>query len=96
MICIEKVVENGVVVVWEKINGQCELQSSMRHCRNLNLKLTTYTLLKTIVQGSGVQKHFYFHSLDYPIKVTPNFNNRETPLTQSFVQNKTFKNIIGQ
>ncbi len=31
MVCIEKGVKNGVVVVCEKENGQCELRSLMRH-----------------------------------------------------------------
>jgi hypothetical protein len=31
MVCIGKKVENGVMVVCEKTNGQCELRGSMRH-----------------------------------------------------------------
>jgi hypothetical protein len=31
MVCIGKVVENGVVVVCEKTNGWCELRHLMRH-----------------------------------------------------------------
>jgi hypothetical protein len=31
VVSIGKVVENGVMVVCEKTNGQCELRSSMRH-----------------------------------------------------------------
>jgi len=30
-VCIWKAVENGVMVVCKRTNGQCELQSSMRH-----------------------------------------------------------------
>jgi hypothetical protein len=44
-----------------------------------------------ILQRLGVQKLLIFHSLDYLIKVTPNFNNRKTPLIQSFAQKKTLK-----
>ncbi len=35
---------------------------------------TTYTFLKTIVQILKVQKLFVFYFLDYPTKVTSNFN----------------------
>jgi hypothetical protein len=31
MVCIGRGVENGVVVVCERENGRCELQSLMRH-----------------------------------------------------------------
>ncbi len=31
MVGIGKVLENGIVVVCERTNGQCELQGSMRH-----------------------------------------------------------------
>ncbi len=31
VVCIGKGVENGVVVVYEITNGQCELQGSMKH-----------------------------------------------------------------
>ncbi len=31
MVCIIKVVENGVVMVCEGTNGQCELQGLMKH-----------------------------------------------------------------
>ncbi len=31
VVCIKKLVENGVVVVCEKINGQSKLRSSMKH-----------------------------------------------------------------
>jgi hypothetical protein len=31
VVCIRKKMENEVVVVCERINGQCELRSSMRH-----------------------------------------------------------------
>jgi len=40
---------------------------------------TTYTLLKTIVQVLRAQKRLIFYSLDYPTKVTPNFNDIKTP-----------------
>ncbi len=31
MVCIRKGVENGVVVVCERTNGQCELRNPMKH-----------------------------------------------------------------
>ncbi len=31
VVCIGKGVENGVVVVYEMANGQCELRSLMKH-----------------------------------------------------------------
>jgi hypothetical protein len=31
VVCIRKVVENGVMVVCERTNGQCELRGSTRH-----------------------------------------------------------------
>ncbi len=55
--------------------------------------LTTYTLLKTIVQKLEAQKLMVFYFLDYPIKVTPNFNNNKTPFTQYFAQKKALENI---
>jgi hypothetical protein len=54
---------------------------------------TTYTFLKTIVQRLGAQKLLVFYSLDYPIKVTPSFNNKKTLSTQSFTQKKTLEYI---
>jgi hypothetical protein len=54
---------------------------------------TTYTLLKIIVQRLKVQKLLVFYSLDYLAKVTPNFNNKKTPSTQSFAQKKALENI---
>jgi hypothetical protein len=47
---------------------------------------TTYTHLKTIVQSLGAQKLLIFKLLDYFTNVTPNFNNKKTPLIQSFAQ----------
>jgi len=54
---------------------------------------TTYTFLKTIVQRLGAQKLIVFYSLDYPIKVTPSFNNKKTLSTQSFTQKKALEYI---
>ncbi len=31
MVCIRKGVENGVVLMCERTNGRCELQSLMKH-----------------------------------------------------------------
>jgi hypothetical protein len=45
------------------------------------------------VQKLKAQKLLVFYSLDYPIKVTPNFNNKRMPLTQSFAQKKALENI---
>lgn len=38
VVCIGKIVENGVVMVRESINGQCELQSLMRHDKLGNIR----------------------------------------------------------
>jgi hypothetical protein len=59
----------------------------------------TYTFKKTIVQILGAQKLLVFKPLDYPTKVTPNFNSRKTFSIQSFAQKKILKkydwSIIG-
>jgi hypothetical protein len=39
VVCIGKVVENGVVMVCEKTNGRCELQSSMKHDKLGNIRM---------------------------------------------------------
>jgi len=58
---------------------------------------TTYTFLKTIVQILKVKKLLVFYFLDYPTKVTSNFNNKNNTFNSILCSKENLKkHMIGQ